>query len=94
MSDARHTPGPWCASNGKLVRVSTGTRPPITICGVHRVGDRGGAQQCDPLANARLIAAAPEMLEALEGIVRVADRATPEFDAARAAIAKAKGEAQ
>lgn len=45
------------------------------------------------LANARLIAAAPELLEALRGVVRVADRATVEFDAARAAIKKATGAA-
>lgn len=32
------------------------------------------------------------MLEALEGVVRVADRAPQEFDAARAAIQYAKGE--
>lgn len=42
-------------------------------------------------ANARLIAAAPELLEALQGVLRVADRETIEFDAARAAIAKALG---
>lgn len=35
----------------------------------------------------------PELLTALQGVVRVADRATDEFDAARAAIAKALGEA-
>lgn len=34
-----------------------------------------------------------EMLTALKGVVRVADRATVEFDAARAAIAKATGSA-
>ena len=45
-------------------------------------------------ANARLIAAAPDLLEALQGVLRVADRATVEFDAARAAIAKATGENQ
>lgn len=33
-----------------------------------------------------------EMLLALRGVVRVADRATDEFDAARAAIAKAEQE--
>lgn len=44
-------------------------------------------------ANALLIAAAPELLEALKGVVRVADRKTREFDAARAAIAKAEGKA-
>jgi hypothetical protein len=40
---------------------------------------------------AHLIAAAPELLEALESVVAVADRKTVEFDMARAAIAKAKG---
>lgn len=40
----------------------------------------------------RLIAAAPELLEALKGVLMVADRATDEFDAARSAIAKAEGE--
>jgi hypothetical protein len=34
---------------------------------------------------------AEEMLAALKGVVRVADRKTAEFDAARAAIAKAEG---
>jgi hypothetical protein len=42
-------------------------------------------------ANAQLIAAAPDLLDALKGVVRVADRATVEFDAARAAIIKAEG---
>lgn len=41
----------------------------------------------------RLIASAPELLAALQGVLRVADRATDEFDAARAAIAKATGAA-
>lgn len=36
-------------------------------------------------------AAAPDMLTALKAVVRVADRKTDEFDAARAAIAKAEG---
>jgi hypothetical protein len=43
-------------------------------------------------ANARLIAAAPDLLAALEVIVKICDRNTVEFDSARAAIAKAKGE--
>ena len=42
-------------------------------------------------ANAMLMLAAPEMLAALEAVVSVADRATQEFDMARAAIAKARG---
>ena len=44
-------------------------------------------------SHARLMAAAPELLEALRGVIRVADRATDEFDAARRAIAKATGSA-
>lgn len=40
--------------------------------------------------NARLIASAPELLEALKGVLRIADRNTVEFDAARAAIIKAQ----
>jgi hypothetical protein len=43
--------------------------------------------------DAALIAAAPDLLEALLGVLRVADRATVEFDAARTAIAKATGAA-
>ena len=38
----------------------------------------------------RLHALCEEMGEALKGVVRVADRATDEFDAARAALAKWK----
>lgn len=40
---------------------------------------------------AQIIAAAPDMLEALKGVIAVADRKTDEFDRARAAIAKATG---
>lgn len=49
---------------------------------------------CDSAEKANRIVAAmnchADLLAALEGVVRVADRATVEFDAARAAIAKAK----
>jgi hypothetical protein len=44
-------------------------------------------------ANARLIASAPDLLEALIEVVAIADRKTDAFDRARAAIAKATGEA-
>ncbi len=43
------------------------------------------------IAKARLVDAAPDLLAALQGVLRVADRKTDEFDAARAAIAKATG---
>jgi hypothetical protein len=43
----------------------------------------------EAIANATLCAGAPDLLEALKGVLRVADRKTAEFDAARAAISKA-----
>ena len=45
----------------------------------------------DRKANARLIAAAPELLHALKLVVMIAFRDTPEFDKAVKAIAKAEG---
>jgi hypothetical protein len=52
--------------------------------------------QCteEEVANAHLIAAAPELLEALEAVVAISDRKHDAWDAAKAAIAKAKGENQ
>lgn len=44
-------------------------------------------------ANACMATAATDMFAALEAVVSVADRSTVEFDLARAAIAKARGEA-
>ncbi|CAB3858572.1 hypothetical protein LMG26854_03347 [Achromobacter aegrifaciens] len=93
----KHTPGPWhrdtasgfgCdvrANNGRKVAATWG----VNNGDPHRPEYRA---ECD--ANAHLISAAPELLAAIEGVLRVADRATVEFDAARAAIAKAKGEQQ
>ena len=43
-------------------------------------------------ANAALLAAAWDMAKALQGVIRVADRDTVEFRAARAALAKANGQ--
>ena len=43
------------------------------------------------LADARLIAAAPDLLEALKEVVAISDREHKAWDKARAAIAKAEG---
>ena len=45
---------------------------------------------CNRTNDAHIMAAAKDMLLALEAVVSVADRATVEFDMARAAIAKAR----
>jgi hypothetical protein len=48
-------------------------------------------QSFNSFANARLIAAAPDLLEALEHVIYW-DNGKPEWEMARAAIAKATGE--
>ena len=67
---SEHTPGPWCVSDGNLLRVTNiNKKHPVVVCGVHRNGKYGGKVCGDPLANARLIAAAPDLLEALQNAV-------------------------
>lgn len=96
MSEVRHTPGPWAYIDATQV-AAMGFAPKCVI----KAGDKQIASfswhtdspwfptKAESQANARLIAAAPDLLEALKDVLRIADRATTEFDAARAAIAKA-----
>lgn len=95
-NDARHTPGPWKA-------VEAAYNPPGWLW----VQNGPGALLADvhqnvniPLdarnANARLMAAAPELLEALQEIITGADgegwsQLDAGFTKARAAVAKALG---
>jgi hypothetical protein len=73
--------GPWIVGKDGF-RWFIGTADGITI-----------AHEIERAGDARLLAAAPELLEALQAVVAVADRKTNEFDRARAAIAKATGRA-
>lgn len=85
----KHTPGPWSVNvigqhwnNKSLKHIE------VTF-------GQDGECICDTVYNhsdAKLISAAPDLLEALQAVVRVADRQTDEFDMARAAISKALGE--
>lgn len=97
MSDAQHTPGPWEFGSGDNYYVRADAYPKNFP---HRfesddLGDYlayvGNRTHDFGKANARLIAAAPELLEALRAVISVADRKTVEFDLARAALAKAEG---
>ena len=64
MSKAKHTPGPWTLDKGRMVLGPCWTGELKAIC--ERV--RGGSpQQVD--ANARLIAAAPELLQACKAVL-------------------------
>mgnify|MGYP001600623960 CR=1 FL=1 len=96
----KHTPGPWKVteldwdSSDTYINPSRETGEFALIC-------RMTGSHAHKNANARLIAAAPELLEALEealtapfGLVRGDDarKQTDFVTKARAAIAKAKGE--
>ena len=67
----------------EAILVSSDTRP---ICVVY-----GPAGAEIPEGNANLIAAALDLLAALKEVVRLSDRKTDAWDAAKAAIAKAEG---
>lgn len=96
-----HTPGPWAASKQKARRV---TASGIVICNAV-LRNRGGPKHKTYLkdeheaeANAQLIAAAPELLAALEALRNeMAGKPRPQIlitllDDADRAIARAKGE--
>lgn len=91
MSNAKHTPGPWFIRERLIIgEVASG----YTICWVND-------DDCDgiPAGDAALIAAAPEMLAALElakqfGGENAMSAIDPDaWEAINAAISKAKGQA-
>ena len=100
MTDTKHTPGPWVwdeyytgldGANGQSVLIY------IDYEGMSIHGKTVAQSE----ANARLIAAAPELLEACIGLLQVQDgipmtglEATRKAVNARAAIAKAKGKTE
>ena len=100
---AKHTPGPWYALRGQRnisIRHKTGDK---LLSMVNVASVRGKFPTDCPYgsseANARLIAAAPELLEALQkmlpelrGLSIVSDTAAEMLREAEAAIAKATGE--
>ena len=100
---SKHTPGPWRVQPYTWQRGNVSVfapkfgRAPYGACVAHTPCSDGVGGADGALANAHLIAAAPELLEALKEIVDAADGAgweqlDPSFKKARAAIAKAIGE--
>lgn len=103
LSD-KHTPGPWSISgvgpkSRTIYRATSGSVYPVCDVTADNL-NRYGAGDLD--ANTRLIATAPELLEALEKAGEIAMNAQPEDyekalkeirKLARAAIAKARGRA-
>lgn len=68
MKHTRHTPGPWIAV-GFWVEHPNDKRPDICNCDPRSM-DQEGRSDAEILANARLIAAAPDLLEALQSAER------------------------
>jgi hypothetical protein len=101
MSETPWTPGPWWVGrNERSVVCNTEIPEWHTADSVEYYGGHLVAESMAP-ANARLIAAAPELAEALEAALRLLDetqtlawspRQGDIYDAARAALAKAKEE--
>ncbi len=69
MSNDNHTPGPWMIGS-KVPRFVYGRNNGEPICTCDSMNESSAKQE---LANARLIAAAPDLLAALREIVRLAD---------------------
>jgi len=90
-----HTPGPWKAHFEEAYYVTGPDRGRVAMMlnlkGTHGLGGRRSGDES--AANCRLIAAAPELLEAIEGLLNALPSATahPAIKSARKAITKAKG---
>lgn len=89
----KHTPGPWEIDSEQpstVKKFTHGNR--LSIATVHG----GYGEKTRRTANARLIAAAPELLEALEsfpGFLAETSEGDPWLEKMRYVIAKARGEA-
>ncbi len=97
---ATHTPGPWKAAGYYVRQAGNGGNRMITdiaFTGPHHTPPQGYPKSCRLVdeANARLIAAAPELLEALTRLRGAEKAPTSEllnaFDYADYVIAKATG---
>ena len=85
----RHTPGPWKYAGDGSQEVYE-RKGGFCIC---RVNHSPAFYDGVATANARLIAAAPDLIEALKSLVEISDDDRAECQNARAAIAKATGAA-
>ncbi|ASP90766.1 hypothetical protein [Sinorhizobium meliloti] len=103
---SKHTPGPWTArqqfANRWLIEKDQGTNDagekliPLCLAAVHTTILEVGCGERDTEANARLISAAPDLLEALRGFLSafplpLRKDEKEAIEAAKTAIAKAEG---
>lgn len=98
---SKHTPGPWATVewpkpniDGPYLKISVHHRSETCHGGDHCVVEAGHTTpeaDATARANARLIAAAPDLLEALQEALKFMTPTSPLADMTRAAIAKATG---
>lgn len=90
MTEAKHTPGPWLVV-GCTVYALHGEQPRNRFTALVQSGRRDDASWEEQIATAHLMAAAPELLAALDELLTDVGRASSMRGAvkARAAIAKA-----
>ncbi len=96
-TEQKHTPGPW-EWDGRVWQYDEQEEAPWLVQAPwHDIKSKAvlsGSIRCNTEANARLIAAAPELLAALKGLLGITDFHElfgSKTEAARAAIAKATG---
>jgi len=102
--ETKHTPGPWILDSGRTIKTQSGDFY-ITYGTEKKTGNPLFRNFCELDENARLIASAPELLAALEGLFEQCamvhkhwgdgangKQADAAIAAGRAAIARAKGE--
>ncbi len=87
MSEAKFTPGPWRVRFGNIGHVTAENGALVAKC--QRL-----TSLCNLQANAHLIAAAPDLYEALERVIKIIDDSPwcLKLTEERAALAKARGE--
>jgi len=81
MSETKFTPGPWKIGAYESGRMAVDGANGEEVTGYIDIED------------AHLIAAAPDLYNALEEVIRISDRKHDAWDKAKAALAKARGEA-
>lgn len=99
MSAPKFTPGPWSITAGRIATNEISATSPRGKSKVIARCSASWSGQEIASANAALIAAAPDLHEALQGCLNFLENTEselgiklPSADAARAALAKARGE--
>ena len=90
-----YTKGEWKLAKGRRDQIMTNNGILIAQMPSYIRGSAGHVPVKETEANANLIAAAPDMYEALKGLLSVSFALfTPEYKAAREALTKAEGKQQ